>query len=115
MHFFDESQHPYELVARIRDALPSGSYFVLSHLTGEGTAEAGAVLDVMRRGMADPPTVRGHADVVRFFDGYELLEPGVVPVPLWRPDPPVPQQTRWEKPGDPTDDYWIYAGVGRKA
>jgi hypothetical protein len=112
LHFFSDEQRPHDLVARLRDALPSGSYLVLSHLTGEGTADADAVLDVMRRGMADPPTVRAHAEVVRFFDGLELLDPGVVPVPLWRPDTPVPQQ--WRKPGDPTDDYWIYAGVGRK-
>jgi hypothetical protein len=89
---------------------------VLSHITGDGVsqAEADEVISIMRKGMADPPTLRGHAAVLRFFDGFELLDPGVVPVSLWRPERHEPHQAQWRKPGDEDDPFWMYAGVARK-
>jgi hypothetical protein len=50
-------------------------------------------------------TLRSHADVTRFFDGLDLLEPGVVPVNYWRPGPGGP---------DPARKLQAYAAVGRK-
>ena len=50
-------------------------------------------------------TLRSHAEVTRFFNGLELLEPGVVPVNHWRPGPGGP---------DPVRDLPCYAAVGRK-
>jgi hypothetical protein len=51
-------------------------------------------------------TLRSQAEVLRFFDGFDLLEPGLVQVPHWRPDGPVP--------GD-AGKVWLAGGVGRKA
>jgi hypothetical protein len=52
-------------------------------------------------------TLRGHAQIAGFFDGWELVEPGLVQVPLWRPDgkPPRPKEV---------SRAWIYGGVARK-
>jgi trans-aconitate methyltransferase len=114
LHFLDDAQHPHAIVARLRQAMAPGSYLVLSHITGDGTGEADDVIAMMRQRMADPPTLRGHAEVLRFFDGFDLLDPGVVPVHLWRPEDGDPTQQQWSKPGDEDQPYWMYAGVGRR-
>ncbi len=115
LHFFTDEEDPYEVVARLREAMAPGSYLVLSHITGDGASQAKAdeVIAITRKGMADPPTLRTHGEVLRFFDGFELLDPGVVPVRLWRPEGDDPQQPQWRKPGDEDETFWMYAGVGR--
>jgi O-methyltransferase involved in polyketide biosynthesis len=113
LHFFDEETDPYAIVARFRDAMAPGSYLVLSHITGDGAEEAEEAVRIMRQRSRDVPTLRSHGEVVRFFDGLELVDPGVVPVHLWRPEPAVPDLV-WRGPGDEDKPFWIYAGVGRK-
>jgi hypothetical protein len=49
--------------------------------------------------------LRGRAEVERFFDGFELLEPGVAQAPFWRPDAPPPRGSA---------DIGFYGGVARK-
>src|SRR6266508_3447761 len=56
MHFLSDGENPYEVVARLREAMAPGSYLVLSHITGDGTSEADEVISIMRQRMADPPT-----------------------------------------------------------
>jgi len=114
LHFFNNEANPHAIVARLREAMAPGSYLVLSHITGDGTSEADNVISIMRQRMADPPTLRPHAEVLRFFDGFDLLDPGVVPVHLWRPDDHEAHQPQWRKPGDEDQPFWMYAGVGRK-
>jgi len=103
----DEGNDPYPVVSRLLDALPSGSYLALTHPTGDFDPEAaaGARAVAKQSGMTILP--RAEADVARFFDGLELVEPGLVPVPEWRPDP---QET---PVADPRSVYY-WAGVGRK-
>ncbi len=114
LHFLTDKEDPHAIVARLREAMAPGSYLVLSHITGDGTSEADEVIAMMRQRMADPPTLRSHAEVLRFFNGFELLDPGVVPVHLWRPDGHDPHQPHWRKPGDEGGPFWMYAGVGHK-
>lgn len=75
------------IVNRLLDALPSGSYLVLAHPTADidGAAMNEAMRWMNERG-GTPVTARSHEEITRFFDGLELLEPGVVSLPLWRPD-----------------------------
>ncbi len=115
LHFLTDDEDPHAVVARLRQAMAPGSYLVLSHITGDGTsqAEADEVISIMRQGMADPPTLRSHADVLRLLGGFDLLDPGVVPVHLWRPEGDPPRQPQWRKPGDEDRPFWMYAGVGR--
>jgi hypothetical protein len=59
MHFFDEQENPHAIVARSREAMTSGSYVVLSHISGDGTDEADYVISVMRQRMGPTRPRRG--------------------------------------------------------
>ena len=106
LHFFPDEQDPAGLVAVLRDALVPGSYLVISH--GTTDAQPRHVADAMAHyaQTTAPFQPRGYPDVLRFFDGYDLIEPGLVHVPLWRPDIP-------EDVGRP-EQTAAYGGVGRK-
>jgi trans-aconitate methyltransferase len=98
---------PYALTARLLDAVPPGSYLAISIPASDIHPEAEAVAARrLNEGMPGVTvTFRGHAEVTQFFDGLELLEPGVVPVNYWRPGPGGP---------DPARELSAYAAVGRK-
>jgi hypothetical protein len=103
LHFVPEDKDPAGIVRRYVDALPNGSYVALSHLTADQyPAEMAGVIEAMR-GSRDPMYFRAYAEVASFFDGLELIEPGVVSAPLWHAEP-----------GDDTGQRGVYAGVGRK-
>ena len=83
-----DEDDPYELVARLMAAVPSGSFLVITHVAGDmGRQTPGAVEAARRLSELLPQRVnpRDHAQVTKFFDGLELVEPGVVPVQQWRP------------------------------
>jgi len=85
LHAIGDDDDPYQIVAKLMDAAPPGSYLVLSHVASdidsEQIADATARLNQVSR---QHFTLRDHAQVLRFFDGLELLEPGVVRVEEWR-------------------------------
>jgi hypothetical protein len=94
LHVVPDADRPYERVAALLDAVPSGSYLALSHMTtdvepdgagGVDMAVVNARLDERMR-TTNPPALRTQAEVTRFFDGLELVEPGVVSPAAWRPD-----------------------------
>ncbi|MGX6606438.1 SAM-dependent methyltransferase [Micromonosporaceae bacterium Da 78-11] len=88
LHFVADDEDPYAIVSRLVGALPPGSYLVLSHATFDpldpGTI---AALDAANSGIKPAFRPRPIADYARFFDGLELLDPGIVSVSDWRPDP----------------------------
>jgi hypothetical protein len=88
LHFLTDADDPRQIVATLRDALPSGSYLVLSHATNDIADDRSDAVSVYNQATATL-NLRGHAEVLRFFDGFELFEPGLVQVPFWRPDAPV--------------------------
>jgi len=108
MHFIPDEDDPWTLAARLLAALPSGSYLALSHLTGDfdPAAWAGVVAVYRRSGVT--MQVRPKPDVERFFAGLDLIDPGVVSLPQWRPDP--------SDVGRPPSDaaVSVYGGVARK-
>jgi len=108
LHFITDGDEPARIIAAFRDALPPGSYLALSHGTGDfhaGTA-VGQATEVYDRATA-PLVLRSHAQITGFFDGFELAEPGLVQVPLWRPDRKPPGARDLKK-------IAIYGGAGRK-
>jgi SAM-dependent methyltransferase len=106
LHFLSEADEPHRLVAEFRDAMAPGSYLVLSHGTREAKQEVGEAFEtVYNNRVSNQATVRPREEILRFFDGFTLVEPGLVYTPLWRPDPGA------EIPADPRD-YWLLAGVG---
>jgi hypothetical protein len=89
------------------DALPAGSHVAITHPTADFDPEAMAGV----RGVAEQAgisfTPRSKDEVAAFLDGLELVEPGLVPVVVWRPDGTT------EPAPDPHSAYY-WAGVGRK-
>lgn len=93
-------------MTRLLDALPAGSYLVLSHPSAE--VHPKAMIEYTRlwnEHLTLPITTRSRPQLTRFFDPLELLEPGVVPCSLWRPDP--------HQIGNPIA-VDAFCGVGRK-
>ncbi|HEX2312514.1 MAG TPA: SAM-dependent methyltransferase [Thermomonospora sp.] len=88
MQFVEDAGEAYAIVRRLLDALPSGSYLALSHPTNavRGERMDQAVREWNDGGGSPRLTLRSPAEVARFFDGLDLLEPGVVSTALWRPD-----------------------------
>jgi hypothetical protein len=75
----------YRIVKQFVDGVPSGSYLVVNDGTSSGESAAEAA---RQRGEAgDPYYLRSPEQIARFLDGLDLVEPGVVSTPLWRPEP----------------------------
>ncbi|RGC69755.1 S-adenosyl methyltransferase [Micromonospora sp. MW-13] len=109
-HFLTDAERPYDVVARLVEALPSGSYLALSHVTVDFIpAEIVARMNVeLAAGRIEQDAVpRSRAEIARFFAGLDLVEPGIVPVTRWRAE--VPESER-----PPLAEASIYGAVARK-
>ena len=107
LHFIsdDDDDDPSAIVGAIRDVLQPGSYLVLSHVAGDIRRESAANAAVHYKKVTSGATLRGREEISRFFAGLELIDPGLVQVPHWRPDGPEPADA---------SKVWILGGVGRK-
>jgi SAM-dependent methyltransferase len=87
LHFVPDGDGPAGIIARYRDACVPGSYLVISHASREGAdpGEADAATSVSARNAINL-SLRGRAEVLGMFDGFDLVEPGIVFTPQWRPD-----------------------------
>jgi len=86
LQFISGDEDPYALVSQLVAALPPGSYLVVSHPTDDfNPNRQGESIQRYNERVADQATLRGHDETARFFDGLELVEPGVVAVAKWRP------------------------------
>jgi hypothetical protein len=88
MHFISDEYRPYDIVATLLDAVAPGSYLAMSHpasdLYPEEMAEFTRVWNEQAR-ETEQTTFRGHREVARFFDGLDVVAPGVVQICNWRP------------------------------
>jgi trans-aconitate methyltransferase len=107
LHCIPDGDDPAAIVARLMDAVAPGSYLAIAHPASDVATEqmARSTSDYNRQGGA-PVKARSHAEVCRFFDGLELVEPGVVQLHRWRSGTADVGQGR-ELPN--------YGGVGRKS
>ncbi len=106
MHLVVDADDPYGIVAAFVDAVPSGSYLALSQ-AGSGI-DAGQMAEAAKRCnrlARDTQRHRSHAEVARFFDGLDLVPPGLVAVQEWRPESDLEAAARSA----------TWGGVGRKA
>ncbi|WP_338674213.1 SAM-dependent methyltransferase [Streptomyces sp. SCSIO 30461] len=110
LHFIEDSDEPHRAVARLRDALAPGSMILVTHASYDGVPvereRVGAAVDVYKD-IRNPLVMRTREEIAGFFDGFELVEPGLVSMADWRPDTPAEQEDPYAFSG--------YAGVGRKA
>ncbi|WP_238009093.1 SAM-dependent methyltransferase [Dactylosporangium sp. AC04546] len=87
LNFVVDDAEAQSIVRTLVDAVPSGSYLVISHPTREVNPEAvDRAVQMWNAGGAAAMTVRTPRQIESYFDGLELLEPGVVTVSHWRPD-----------------------------
>jgi O-methyltransferase involved in polyketide biosynthesis len=87
LHLIADEEDPYRIVRTLTEALPAGSYLAISHPAidiSHGQAEAQRRYNER---VSTRQKLRSHSEVCRFFDGMELIPPGVVPVHTWRPLP----------------------------
>jgi hypothetical protein len=108
--FVSDQDDPAGIIAGYRDATAPGSYLVISHGTNDYYPEATQRAANVYRRASLPVTLRGRAELAALLDGYELLEPGLVDMILWRPE------LGGAKPdplGGDVTRYSLLAAVGR--
>jgi hypothetical protein len=106
LHAVPDTDKPYDIVATLLDAVPSGSYLALSH-AGSDLLDADkhdSLMGVADRMIQNKITYRSREQLAPFFDGTDLLEPGLVRVEEWRPDPGTVT----------TERSTLWGAVGRK-
>ncbi|MEV5729922.1 MULTISPECIES: SAM-dependent methyltransferase [Streptomyces] len=104
--FIGDDEDPYSLVRRLVDALPAGSHLVLSHtITSPSMPDVDEAVKFWNEHGTPKLTQRSPEDVTRFFDGLELLEPGVVSCSRWRPE---------DGDGTEPEEVAMFGGVARK-
>jgi hypothetical protein len=106
LQFVMDEERPGDIVTELLDAVPSGSYLVVSHPASDiDAASMRELAKRLNRLMVQRVALRSRPEVTRFFDGLELVEPGVIRIPEWRPDSPADR-------GIPST---MWGGAGRKA
>jgi hypothetical protein len=107
LHYLADEEDPFALVRRYRERMAPGSYLVVSHGTEDGKpAPVRAMIDLSKVSQ-NPAYMRTRGEVARFLDGFEVVEPGVVRLPEWRPEP-------GDSPGSELGRAAAYAAVGRR-
>jgi len=105
LQFVPDADDPYGLVRRLMAAMPDGSYLVISHPAADIQAAAMAGMATrLNKLMAQQVKPRSKAEVTAFFDGLDLVEPGVIRCPEWRPD----------RPEDAAGKSTMWGGVAEK-
>lgn len=108
LHFVPDRDDPAGIVAALSEATAPGSYLLISHATADGQPPEVVQAQRLSARTATEIALRGHAEIAAYFDGFELVDPGLVFIPQWRPDSQDPVDEHPERVG-------AYAGVGRKS
>ncbi|MFE7124932.1 SAM-dependent methyltransferase [Streptomyces sp. NPDC057617] len=108
LHFVPDDRDPYGIVRTLLNRLAPGSYLSLSHCTPDFDPAAWAAIVNVYTAAGTPTQVRSRAEVLRFFDGLTLTDPGLVVAHRWRPEAA-------SGPSLVTDtQVSLYAGVAQK-
>jgi hypothetical protein len=132
LHCLWDKEDPWTVVRQFCDELPSGSHLALSHMTNEIHVQGAQALFQMTQDLHwnTPLISRSRADILRFFDGFTLVEPGLVSPAQWRPDldnplrsiqeeddgdkRPVLKLVVPERSGEDRGAEWHLCGIGVK-
>ncbi len=106
LHFVEDADDPAGIVRTLTERLVPGSRLVLTHGTLDFHHDTGDAREAYRDATARLVT-RTYDEILPLFDGFELTDPGLVQVPLWHPDGPLPE-------ADELRRIAIYGGVGVK-
>ena len=106
LHFIRDVDEPHEIVEELKAAMPAGSYLVVSHVTAdEIPAQTTAKVRELYNHATAPATPRTRAQIERFFDGMEIVAPGLTDASMWRAE---------STPLGETSRTLFYGGIGRK-
>jgi S-adenosyl methyltransferase len=109
LHFVLDTAEALAIVAQLRDAIAPGSYLAISHASYDHLPEdRQRDMEALARTAQIPLSVRSRDEILRYFDGLELVDPGVVHLPLWRPE--GPDDIFMDDPSR----SGVYCGVGRR-
>jgi hypothetical protein len=109
LHFLPDDAEAERAVRALRDAVAPGSYLVLSHATSDDMPpDVREQMTTLYSQASNPAVARSRARIARFFAGFEIVEPGLVAAPLWRP---VGEDDTFR---DRPERAVSTAGVGRK-
>ncbi|GAA3747483.1 SAM-dependent methyltransferase [Salinactinospora qingdaonensis] len=107
LHFLRDQDGPHEILAQLREELAPGSFLAVSHVENDTMPERAELLEQLYAATSSPGQTRGYAEIAGFFEGFELVDPGLCHVSDWRPDP--------DEPYYPPEQAWGYGGLGRLA
>jgi hypothetical protein len=107
LHFVSDDEHPTQIINQFRDAIIPGSYLVISHVTPAGRTSQDQRVKEIYRAATDLVTSRSRSGIEELFTGWELVPPGLVWVPEWRPNWP-------DEVGPEPSTSFILGGVARK-
>jgi SAM-dependent methyltransferase len=105
LHHLHDEEDPQGIVDAYMSAVPSGSYLFVTHFCASSQDARDA--EVKYLALLGTGRFRTPEEITSYFDGFELLEPGVVALPLWRPDEPVPEELT-------VGHRLMYGGLARK-
>ncbi|MGN6676865.1 MAG: SAM-dependent methyltransferase [Streptosporangiaceae bacterium] len=105
LQFVPDRDDPVGVCGKFASVLASGSYLAISHAIDEAAPGAAAQSRDLYNKATASAHIRTRAEIMRVFGGFDLVKPGLVYLPLWRPDGGQP---------DHPELAWIHAGVGRK-
>ena len=108
LHLVPDDDAALHVVRFFRDAMASGSYVAIAHATGSFTPERSARTNTVYNQATSRVTLRTLEQMLQFFEGFELVEPGIVPTPSWRPESGDDLFANEPERGQ------AFAGVGRK-
>lgn len=109
LHFITDEEDPYGVVEQLKAVVPSGSHLLLSHITLDFADHLSREEFTKPYDDSPAPMVpRTHDETLRFFEGWDLVDPGLVEVVTWRPDPVEYQE---QIPGG---HAWAYGGLAIK-
>jgi hypothetical protein len=105
LHFLPDQDDPHGIVRSLTETLAPGCAMAISHITDEGTEpDKGLAAQKVYQGASAPAIPRSYEDIRRFFDGLDLMDPGVTDINLW----PV-------QAAGPSAPLTFYGGLARKA
>ncbi|XVQ13546.1 SAM-dependent methyltransferase [Spirillospora sp. CA-255316] len=105
LHHLHDEEGPQRIVETLMDAVPSGSHLFVTHFCA--SSEEARIAEEQYLALLGTGRFRTPEEITAYFGGLELLEPGVVPLPLWRPDGEVPAELT-------VGQRLMYGGIARK-
>ncbi len=86
LHVIPDGEHPRAIVARVRERLSAGSYLAISHGCSDGPRDLVEKINTVTRSTTTAAVLRTRTEIASLFDGFDLIEPGLVDLPRWNPD-----------------------------